>query len=95
MDTILGSYDNGLYIMLPSRGWKGFSLPRGLGLPGREGGQVSVTDDLVLLAIVIAIAVVVLVGFLVALYLWALARRRERDADGGDEVIEPGPFDTP
>lgn len=81
--------------MLPSRGSKGFSRPRGLGLQGREGGDVSVADDLVLLAIVLAIAAIVVMGFLVALYLWALARRRERDADGDDGTIEPGPLDTP
>jgi len=42
-------------------------------------------DDLVMLAAVVAVAAVGIVGFMVALYVWALKRRRQLDRMQAEE----------
>lgn len=68
----------------------------------KEGGwEVSVVDDLVLLAVVVAVVAVGLVGLMLALYLWALKRRREldeaeeaeREKEGGKKSPPYGRYD--
>lgn len=58
---------------------------------------MAVTDDLVMLAMVVAVAAAVLVGFMLALYAWALRRRRQLDQEEAraerDEYPPDGRFD--
>ncbi len=58
---------------------------------------MALTDDLVMLAMVVAVAAAVLVGFMLALYAWALRRRRQLDEEeartGRKEYPPDGRFD--
>ena len=56
---------------------------------------MAVIDDLVMLAIVIAIASIIIVAILIALYIWALRRQRERGSSDGEEILGEGPWDIP
>lgn len=52
---------------------------------------MSVLDEMILLVIALAIAAVVLVGLMVALYAWALRRRRSMD----EQALGEGEVDYP
>jgi len=56
---------------------------------------MSLTDDLVLLAITVAIVSVVIVVFLVAIYIWFLKGRPDEVPPEDEEAFDGGPYDIP